>query len=871
VSSHVYTELREGWQCAALPPEAAVDPPALERSNADWLPAVVPGTVAAALRANGCDLFRDKPALDSIDHWYRCTFAGPERADGSSVELAFDGLATLSEVWLNGERLLESDNMFVPQRASVSERLRASNELAIRFRSLDRWLEQKRPRPRWRSRLTDHAQLRWARTSLLGRMPGWSPPVHAVGPWRPIRLVVQRDLEVAELSLAADVIDLVKSTGRVRVRLVLRALEPRISAMFERGTAELCVGDSRAPLRRNPSGTELALEGEVELQDVQLWWPHTHGSQPLYPARVRLAGGGKTVDIELGSVGFRKLELDSQAGRFQLRVNGAPVFCRGACWTTTDIATLTGSSAAYDADLSRARDAGMNMLRLSGTMFYEADEFYRRCDELGILIWQDFMFANMDYPIADPTFAASVEREVDGFLRRTQTNPSLAVLCGGSEVEQQVAMLGLPREVWRSALFDEVLPAHVRRLRPDVVYWPNSPSGGDLPFEANSGVTHYYGVGAYLRPLEDARRAEVKFAAECLAFANMPSDATIAQVLKDGQALVHPNWKERVPRDAGASWDFEDLRDHYLKLLFACDPNALRYEDPDRYVALSRVVTGEVMANALGEWRRARSTCRGALIWFYRDLWPGAGLGLLDANGRPKPAYFFVQRALAPTTVWFSDEGLNGLHVHLAHDAATPMTAELRISLHHDANGSVVANATVPVELETSCSRELRVNAILPWFSDTTRAYRFGPPAHDLVVATLSAEGRVLAEALYFPLGLPARRTGDLGLRARAVRGAGESWELHVTSQRLAYAVEIDVPGYEPAQNHLHVAPGSERVFALRPIHAAEARAPHERSGVHAAAPAGTLRALNSNQTVKIAIESLAAAEREPTRYRGTT
>jgi beta-mannosidase len=283
-------------------------------------------------------------------------------------------------------------------------------------------------------------------------------------------------------------------------------------------------------------------------------------------------------------------------------------------------------------------------------------------------------------------------------------------------------------------------------------------------------------------------------------------------------------------------------------------------------------VTGEVMASVLGEWRRMRSTCGGALLWFYRDLWPGAGLGLIDATGRPKPAYYFVQRALAPTSVWFTDEGLNGLHVHLAHETASVRSAELRISLHHDANRSVLATASVPLELAAYCSRELRVNAILPWFSDTTRAYRFGPPAHDLVVATLIADGRVLAEAMYFPLGLPTSRTGDLGLRARAERNRGGHWQLHVTCQRLAYAVEID---YEPAENHLHLAPGSERAIALHPLPAAATasapRAPDDGNGVHAAAPAGTLRALNSNQTVKIAIEAPGAAEREPAAQRGTT
>ncbi len=874
VSSHVYTELTAGWQYASLPPDVVLDPRALAamRENVRWAPAHVPGTVASAARANGRDVFRDPPELDRCDHWYGCTFKGAPPGGGARYTLELDGLATLSEVWLNGEKILASDSMFVPHHVDVTDQLREQNELAIRFRSLDRALAQKRPRPRWRTRLCDHVGLRWIRTSLLGRMPGWSPPLHAVGPWRPIRLVEKTALEVTKCTLASALVDLQRRTGRVHVRLSLQAIDG-----FDWSSAELWVGEAHAAIRCMASGARGELEGELELDGVALWWPHTHGAQPLYPVRVRVAGGNEPIEIELGSVGFRRLELDADAGRFQLQVNGVPVFCRGACWTTTDITTLTGTSEAYDADLARVRAAGMNMLRVSGTLFYESDRFYRRCDELGILVWQDFMFANMDYPLSDAGFAANVDREVEAFLRRTQASPSLAMLCGGSEVEQQVAMLGLPRELWRSPLFDEVLPAHTGRLRPDVPYWRNSPSGGDLPFEANSGVTHYYGVGAYLRPLEDARRAEVTFAAECLAFANVPGDETIARVLGDGQAPVHhPAWKARVPRDVGASWDFEDVRDHYLQRVFGCDPAALRYSELERYLALSRIVTGEVMANTFGEWRRTRSTCQGALVWFYRDLWPGAGLGLLDASGRPKAAYHYVQRALANVAVWFSDEGLNGLHVHVANDAPKPLAGELRLSLHHDGNGTVLSHADLPLELPAFSSRELRLNALLPWFADATRAYRFGPPAHDLVVATLLSHGRALGDALYFPLGHPVSVRSEPNLRAHARRPAKTSadeetsahWELRIASERLAYAVEIDVTGYEPEHNYIHVPPGAERVVTLAPLGANTVRAGD--SGIYNATPSGTIRAINSNKTVKIAFEAaLSDAERESAAPRG--
>jgi beta-mannosidase len=804
--------LTEGWELALLPPGAAADPVALAAIKPQWLPARVPGTAAAALFAAGEADFSRLPDLDAQDVWYRCVF----RAEGHVAarhRLLFEGLATLAQVWLNGRPVLQSSSMFLAHEVEAGAGLGTDNELLIRFAALGEALKAAPSRPRWRAGLVEQQQLRRVRTTLLGRIPGWTPKLAAVGPWKPVGLQRQGALEWQGGELRAA---LEGGSGVVRASVELRSASPgiRVSA------AQLQLGEAAAALQvRQADGQTWHLSGEVRLDAVQLWWPHTHGEPVLYPVRVQVESSSGALELDFGKTGFRLLHLHCRDGEFAFELNGAPLFCRGACWTPGDILNLLGDEAATRQQLLLAREAGMNLLRVSGPMCYEADHFHALCDELGILVWQDWMFAAMDYPAGDPAFVSAVEDEARQFLRRTQLSPSLALLCGNSEVEQQAAMLGLPRECWRNALFAEVLPRLGAALRPDVPYWPSSPAGGVLPFQVDRGAAHYFGVGAYLRPLSDARRCGLRFAAECLAFANVPEAETAEQILGAVPPPVHhPAWKARVPRDRGAGWDFDDVRDHYLRELFQADPLQLRYADPERYLALGRVVTGEVMAATFGEWRRHGSSCAGALVWFLRDLWPGAGWGVVDSTGLPKAAWYYLKRAMAPLALFITDEGLNGLALHAVNDRAQPLAARLSLSLYRQ-GGQRVAQAAQDIRVPPRGSLELRAAALLDGFLDVNYAYRFGPPGHELVHAQLldAATGSELAGDFFFPLGHAFAVQPALGLEGELTALDDGSYRLAVGTAQFAQAVSIEAPGWRPEHNYFHLAPGARRELRLLP------------------------------------------------------
>lgn len=806
----------------------------LDRELCDlpWEAALVPGTVASSRRALGSWSFESAPQdFDDSDFWYRCRFQSPAAEAGESCWLRCDGLATLADVWLNGQHVLASDNMFVASRVEVSALLRGDNELVIRFGSTVAASATKRARPRYRTRLVNRQQLRWIRTSLLGRMPGWSPPAAPVGPWRDVVIERHKSFAIEACRLRAELSD---ERGEVSLSLTLSRCEIPISA------ASLRVGDQRQPLAVAGEGT-CVIEGRLVVPDPALWWPHPYGEQPLYPVSVDLLVGEVNHTLQLDPIAFRRIALDEAGGTFALSINGVAVRAFGACWTPPDVVSLCDPEAAM-AGVRQARDAGMSMLRVGGTMVYECDAFYAECDRCGVMVWQDFMFANCDYPSEDVAFRASVRREATQLLERLASRACLVVLCGGSEVYQQVSMLGLAREAWKSPLFEEQLRGLCEEILPGVAYLPSTPSGGTLPFQANTGVTHYYGVGAYLRPLEDARRAEVKFAAECLAFANVPEQSTLDELLGDVRAPFHePLWKQRVPRDNGAGWDFDDVRDHYVRALFQVDPMLLRYQSADRALALARVTPGEVMSRTLLEWRREASTCRGALIWLFRDLWPGAGWGLVDAAGRPKAAYYYVKRALQARAIFLSDEGVNGLSLEVVNTPPRSLLADVELVLWRS-GGVKVAEGRTALSVAAHGNARVEAASLFDHFIDLTHAYRFGPPAYEVAVARLldTSTNQVLSEAFYFPSGLALPRLDDVGLQASLHR-QGDSYRVHVTTRHFAQAVAVEVPGYVADDSYFHLAPGAEKWVTLTPENAERARPPR-----------GVVRPLNTHGSVRI-------------------
>lgn len=785
--------LEEGWTFCQSPAGRWADVHGLERSGAlEWLPTKVPCTVAKALQPLQPFDLTALPALHDSDFWYLREISG----QGEYV-VRFDGLATVAEIYLDGQLLATSTSMYVPVRLSVQ--LHGTHKLHVVFRSLRVYMQGLKPRrARWRVAMVSDQSLRAVRTTLLGHMPSWCPAVDTVGPWQPIALLPAGAVDDVRLRATVD--------GDIgEIWLSLRC------AVDMSGASVRCGGGTAVLTPAPESGLYCA---HLQVGTVSRWWPQGMGEQALYDVTLH-AGSSPQL---LGRVGFRTVEVDrgSDAKGFALRVNGVAFFARGAVFTPVDV-LHPGSEVGLAERLQMVVDMGANVIRIAGPFCYESPALFAHCDVLGVLVWQDLMLANFDYPLDDPAFASQLEAEVEALLARAASSPSLAVLCGGSEIHQQAAMLGLPPARRQLEFFEKKLGALVAQFAPGLAVVTNSPYGGNLPFAVREGVSHYFGVGAYERALEDARRAAPRFVTECLAFANVPEPVTL-EAWGVG-AVHHPQWKRGVPRDRNASWDFEDTRDHYLERVFGLQPAQLRRTNVAHYLAASRALAAYIVGTTLSEWRRPASPTKGALVFTAGDVQWGAGWGLIDVTGEPKAAYFGFRQVAQPVALLLTDEGCDGLDIHLVNDSPHALRYQLEVcALQHGA--VLVARGAVPLHVQAHSGVTLSATQVLGAFFDLSYAYRFGASGHDTVAvhATLLDDACAqctphVLQACFFPLG-PYEAPSLVGLQVEAVVQDG-SWCLRLQTDRVARFVHIDDRQYRAQDNYFHLVPGAPRCIRL--------------------------------------------------------
>ncbi len=662
----IVRDLHDGWTLHhAGEPN---DVPAALRDRE--VPAAVPGCVHTDLLSAGLIpdpyLGRAEETLAWIgetDWRYRCTFdVDADLLAQGNVDLVCDGLDTVAELTLNGVRFGHSQNMHVAYRFPVAPLLRAQgNELEITFASAVRYarsLEAERgPLP--------HVNVHGIPYNYIRKMAcnfgwDWGPTLVTAGIWRNVRLEAWSAARVAAVR-----------------PLVLRADAERADVEVRVDVAGAATGLGVRCVLRSPDGSEVAsraatvdrheARATLTVEQPQRWWPRGYGPQPLYELEVHLHDATDDgLDSWRGRIGLRHVRLndapDDVGSAFTIEVNGQPVFCKGANWIPDDCFPSRVGPERYRARLEQAAACGMNMLRVWGGGIYEADAFYETCDELGLMVWQDFAFACAMYP-EEPPFDALVEAEARHQIARLAPHPSLVLWNGNNEniwgyfdwAKGGRSWREVAKErSWGLGFYLELLPRLVAELDPSRPYWPGSPYSGSMAIHANDdrhGCKHVWDAWNE-RDYEVYRTYRPRFVAE-FGHQAPPTYATLAEVVPE---------PERTPESA-TMLAHQKAIDGQAKLRRRLAEHFPVPEDHDTWHYLMQVNQARALQVGIAWYRSLQPLCMGTLMWQLNDCWPVISWAAVDGRGRRKPLAFALRRLYAERLLTFQpDEGALALH-----------------------------------------------------------------------------------------------------------------------------------------------------------------------------------------------------------------
>jgi beta-mannosidase len=721
-----------------------------KQGDTAWLTASVPGSVHTDLMANGViedpfyrQNFKKSQWIEDHGWEYETWFdLDEDQLVNDNIELVFEGLDTYADVWLNKTRILRSDNMFhswirevkgclVPGRnclqVTFSACVRKAEEDFLSFP-----FEYPANNDTGEKKVSPHI-----RKSPYTFGWDWCPRMVGCGIWKKIYLqtwnsaiiesVHFRTLEIGDESAKLSV--------KIEVRSDFRG-RGFIAVWYE----QTLLGGLEAKLKKGIH----TFETVIEIQEPRLWWPNGLGKANLYQLRVTLENEDSHLDTREVTIGIRTIELvqedDGPGQSFCFRVNGIPVFMKGANLVPLDFFPHRTGIDQYKELIQAANAAHFNMLRVWGGGFYENDLLYDLCDEQGILVWQDFMFACSMYP-AHPAFLDSVKEEVIFQIKRLRNHCCLALWCGNNEVLEGFHLWGWKEKLGKlhaervfedyRKLFHELIPQLVNTLDTGRPYHPSSPSsGGPGQPMVTQGDYHYWEPIKTDLPITAYQTTVGRFMSE-YGFKGYPEPASLHaftlpedRILKSEVLECHQGWP------GGA-----EMVERIMQKEMPAPGNF------DEFCRYSQMLQAKAIRLAIEAHRLAKPNCMGSLVWQLNDCWPAASWSAIDFYGRRKALYYQLKNSFAPVLLIVQHDKKH-LRIFIVSDLLIAFQADLVIELI-DFTGTPKRKKEIKIEIGPDSVAEVFSDKMLDWMRDID-------PAAVVLRVRLHEKKRVHADIFYY-------------------------------------------------------------------------------------------------------------------------
>ncbi|MFT3739658.1 MAG: glycoside hydrolase family 2 protein [Breznakibacter sp.] len=795
----------------------------------NWYPATVPGVVHTDLLANKIidDPFfklneRGQQWIDKEDWIYETYFdVDNETAEMNHILLHFYGLDTYADVYLNGERILEANNMFREWKVDVKGKLKPEqNQLHIYFHSpikidipkFDALPFQYRTGPDQ----AENGGIFDKRVSIFARKAGyhygwdWGPRFVTSGIWRPVVLEAWNDLRIENVFIRQKEVNAQKATIAAQVEVAADDDVTGAKISVKDNATGKIYGTVTANLKKGLNTVPVSFA----ISSPRLWWCNGLGKANLYTFNTEVTIGGNMADNQLSTTGIRSLKVinkpDQYGTRFYFELNGVPVFAKGANYIPSDNFLPRVTAQKYEQTVLDAVNANMNMLRVWGGGIYENDIFYELCDKYGIMVWQDFMFACSLYP-SEGEFLENIRQEAIDNVKRLRNHPSIALWCGNNEThefwiswgwKEFYAQQGYEDLVWKqyTDLFHKTLPDVVNEYDPEKFYWPSSPYNTGTNDDVNND-RHYWGVWHGKEPTSKFNEIRSRFFSE-YGFQSFPEFESVKLFAPDPDDW---NITSEVMMAHQRAGNYANLRIREYLVNEYKEP-----KDFEGFLYMSQVLQGDAVKVAIEAHRRDMPYCMGTLFWQHNDCWPVASWSSRDYYGRWKAQHYYAKKVYRDILV--SPIAKNGnLDVYIISDRLKETKGTLDIEIIK-LDGTKVNNLRKTVKVPANTSTNI--------FSTAIRTLLDNVPRHEVILlATFTDNAGIPYTNRYFltpqkEIEFPAVRID------RNIKAVDGGYEVTLRSDKFARAVAMSINGTDNffEDNYFDILPGQEIRVKVRTI-----------------------------------------------------